>query len=125
MKAVSIIATLALVEYVWFSIQTGQARDRYGVKAPAVTGDPMFERYYRVQQNTLEQLVVFLPSLYLFGFYVSSTLAALLGVAFLGGRFLYARSYVADPETRGVGFGIGAVANVLLLLGSLLGALFT
>lgn len=124
MKGVSIVASLALAEYVWFSIQTGQARVRYGVKAPAVTGDPMFERYYRVQQNTLEQLIVFLPSLYLFAFYISSTLAWLLGLLFIGGRFLYARSYVADPETRGVGFGIGAVANVLLLLGGLLGALF-
>jgi len=124
MKAVSIVALLALIEYLWFGIQTGQARVRYGIKAPAVTGDPMFERYYRVQQNTLEQLVVFLPSLYLFSWYVNHTLAVLLGLVFVAGRLVYARSYVADPETRGVGFGIGAVANVLLLVGSLLGVLF-
>ena len=62
MAWVYIVAMLALVEYFFFSIKVGQARGKYGVKAPATTGNEMFERYNRVHQNTLEQLVMFFPS---------------------------------------------------------------
>lgn len=123
MKYVAVVAALALIEYVLISLQTGQARAKYNVKAPATTGDPMFERHYRVQHNTIEQLVVFFPSLFLFASYVSGNIAAVLGLVFIVGRFLYARGYVADPEKRGTGFIIGFSANVILLLGGLIGAL--
>ena len=124
MALVAIVAALALIEYVVFGLQVGQARGRYGVKVPATTGHELFERTYRVQQNTAEQLLVFLPSLYLFAAYVSAPLAALLGLVFVVGRALYARGYVADPEKRGTGFLIGFVATLLLLVGGLGGALF-
>ena len=117
-------AGLAIVEYIIITLSTGQARQRYGVKAPATTGDPVFERYYRVQQNTVEQLVIFFPALFLFSAYVGPRLAALLGLVFIVGRAVYARGYVADPERRGPGFIIGFSANVILVLGSLIGALF-
>jgi uncharacterized MAPEG superfamily protein len=123
MALVAIVAALALVEYVIFGLQVGQARGRYGVKAPATTGHELFDRTYRVQQNTGEQLLVFLPSLYLFAAYVSAPIGALLGLGFLVGRVLYARGYVADPEKRGPGFLIGFVATLVLLLGGLGGAL--
>lgn len=122
MALVAVVAALALIEYSVFALQVGQARQRYGVKAPATTGHDLFERYYRVQQNTLEQLVVFLPSLYLFAAFVSGWVAALLGVAFVVGRAIYARGYVADPEKRSAGFLIGFAASNVLLLGGLLGA---
>jgi glutathione S-transferase len=124
MELVAIVAALALIEYSVFGLQTGQARGRYGVKAPATTGNEIFERHYRVQQNTVEQLVVFLPSLYLFAAYVSAPVAAALGVVFIVGRALYARGYVAEPGRRSLGFGIGFAASNVLLLGGLLGALF-
>jgi glutathione S-transferase len=124
MELVAIVAALALIEYSVFGLQTGQARGRYGVKAPATSGHELFERHYRVQQNTVEQLVVFLPSLYLFAAYVSAPIAAGLGLVFVVGRALYARGYVADPEKRGVGFLTGLAASNVLLLGGLLGALF-
>jgi glutathione S-transferase len=123
MELVAIVAALALLEYAVFGLQVGQARARYGVKAPATAGHELFERHYRVQQNTTEQLLLFLPSLYLFAAYVSAPVAALLGLAFIVGRALYARGYVADPEKRGTGFLIGFVATVVLLLGGLGGAL--
>jgi uncharacterized membrane protein YecN with MAPEG domain len=122
MALVAIVAALALIEYSVFALQVGQARQRYGVKAPATTGHDLFERHYRVQQNTLEQLVVFLPSLYLFAAFVSGWVAALLGVAFVVGRAIYARGYLADPEKRSAGFLIGFAASNVLLLGGLLGA---
>lgn len=124
MHYVSFVAAVALLEYVLISLRTGQARQKYNVQAPATTGDPIFERHYRVQQNTLEQLIVFLPSLFLFANYVSAFWAAMLGWVFIAGRALYARGYLADPEKRGAGFITGFAASSLLLLGGLLGALF-
>lgn len=123
MHWIAIVTLVALVEYLWFSVLVGQARARYGVKAPATSGHEVFDRTFRVHQNTLEQLVVFLPSLWLFGSYVRPDVGALLGLAFVVGRVLYLRGYVAAPESRSLGFGIGLVANAILLLGGLVGAL--
>jgi uncharacterized membrane protein YecN with MAPEG domain len=122
MEIVAFVALLALAEYMFFSFQVGLARGKYEVEAPAVTGHPIFERKLRVQQNTLEQLIVFLPSLWFFGIYVSSTLAALLGIVFVVARFLYSTGYVADPAKRTVGFGMGFLAQVILLFGALIGS---
>ena len=122
MELVAIVAALALLEYAYFGAQVSRARGRYGVKAPATTGHELFDRHYRVQQNTAEQLVMFLPALYLFAVYVSAPIAALLGLGFVLGRALYGRGYVADPERRGPGFIVGFAASAVLLLGGLAGA---
>src|SRR5271155_4864250 len=90
MAYVDIVTALALLQFVIFGFKVGQARGRYGVKAPAVTGNETFERHFRVQQNTLEQLIVFLPGLYLFSHYYSPLFAAALGVIYLIGREIYA-----------------------------------
>ena len=123
MDAVAIVAALVLIEYmgiVWF---TGQARGRYGVAAPAITGHPVFERWFRVQGNTVEQLVIFFPGLWLFSRYVHAEAAAGLGLVFLVGRALFARGYVADPARRGPGFILSYIANAVLVLGGLIGAI--
>ena len=101
---VAIVAALVLIEYMVIVWLTGQARGRYGVAAPAITGHPIFERWARVQGNTVEQLVLFFPGLWLFSTYVTADVAAALGVVFLVGRALFARGYVADPAQRGPGF---------------------
>ena len=124
MRFVSIVALLALLEYLVIALQTGRARVTHNVQAPATTGHPMFERWYRVQHNTIEQLVMFLPALFLFANYASPRLAGWLGLTFIVGRIIYARSYLADPAARGPGFTIGFVAILVLLVGALLGALF-
>jgi uncharacterized MAPEG superfamily protein len=124
MTFVSIVAALALIEYMVIGILTGRARATYKIEAPATTGHPVFERWYRVQQNTVEQLVVFLPALFLFANYASARLAGWLGLAFIVGRIVYARSYLADPASRGPGFIIGYGATAILVLGALLGAVF-
>ena len=123
MPYLAIVTALVLIEYMLISIQVGRARAKYGIKAPATSGHPVFDRTFRVHQNTLEQLVVFIPSLWLFGTYVSAVWGALIGVVFIVGRALYFQGYVADPEKRGPGFGIGFLANIVLLLGGLIGAL--
>jgi glutathione S-transferase len=124
MTFVSIVALLVLIEYLTIAFMTGRAREAYDVEAPATTGHPMFERWYRVQQNTLEQLVVFLPALFLFAHFASERLAGWLGLVFIVGRFVYARSYLADPKTRSAGFIIGFAATAILVVGALLAAVF-
>jgi len=124
MRFVSIVAALALIEYLVILLMTGRARATHNVQAPATTGHPVFDRWYRVQQNTVEQLVVFLPALFLFANYVSPRWAGWIGLLFVIGRIVYARSYVADPGSRGTGFVIGFAANAVLVLGAFLGALF-
>jgi uncharacterized MAPEG superfamily protein len=123
MDLVAIVAGLALLELVWFGVQTGRARGRYKVEAPAVTGHPIFERHFRVQQNTIEQVVVFLPALFLFGQYVHAGAAAAIGLVWIAGRLVYERGYVADPAKRGLGFGISFLASAILVVGGLVGAL--
>jgi glutathione S-transferase len=122
MELVAIVAVLALLQYILFAMLVGQARGKFGVNGPAVTGHPVFERYFRVQMNTLELLIALLPGLWLFAHYVSPTWAALLGAVYLVGRFLYLRSYVADPTQRGPGFGLSFLPIVALLVGGLIGA---
>ena len=123
MEWVAIVAALALIEYMVIVWLTGQARGLYGVAAPAMTGHPVFERWARVQGNTVEQLVIFFPGLFLFSWYVSPHVAAGLGVLFLIGRALFARGYVADPAKRGPGFVTSLFANAVLVLGGLIGAI--
>ncbi len=122
MDSTAVVTALALIQYMVLSMRVGQARGQYGVEAPAITGHPVFERHFRVHQNTLEQLIVFVPALWLFAYYVSNRLAAVLGLVFIVGRQLYASGYVADPKQRSTGFGVSMVASALLLLGGLLGA---
>lgn len=123
MNLVAAVIGLALVEYFVFSLLVGRARSQYGVAAPAMTGHPIFERYMRVHQNTLEQLVVFVPAMLLFGTYVSSSFAALLGLVWIVGRVVYLRGYVADPAKRSTGFALTVLPQLILLVGGIVGAL--
>jgi len=122
MEVVAVVIVLALLEYVVFGMLVGRARGRYGVKAPAVTGHEIFERYFRVHQNTLELLVVFVPAIWLFGTYVSPTWAALLGLVFVVARVLYLQGYVRNPAKREVGFGLSVLPVMVLLVGALWGS---
>jgi glutathione S-transferase len=117
MDLVALVLALALLQYIVFAVLVGRARGTYGVKAPAVTGHEVFERYFRVQQNTLELLVIFVPAVWLFGQYVSTTWAAVLGAVYLLGRVLYLKSYVADPAKRGAGFGLSMLPIMAMVIG--------
>ena len=122
MEYVALVTGLVLLEYTAFALLTGSARGRLKIAAPATTGHPEFERYFRVQQNTTEQLITFLPALWIFARYLSAPIAAILGGVFLIGRLLYARGYWKDAEKRGPGFIVGELANVVLILGAVVGA---
>ncbi len=112
---------LALLVYVWNFVACGQARGKYGIEAPAVTGHPVFERQLRIQQNMVEQLIAFVPAIWIFGAYVSSFWAGVIGLVFVIGRVLYSLSYAADPKKRGPGFILGALSTLVLLVGGLIG----
>ena len=114
----ALVTCLAILTYFLFSFQVGKARETYGVKAPAVSGNPDFERIYRVQMNTLEWMPVFLPALWLFAIYVSDAIAAALGVVWIIGRILYMIGYAKAANKRGPGFGIQALAAFALWLGA-------
>jgi glutathione S-transferase len=116
---VALITVLSLMVYLWQGQRVGAARGRLGVEAPAVTGNPEFERIYRVQANTLEGLIVYLPSLWLFAIYTGGDwIAAALGVIWIVGRVLYTTSYSKEAASRSMGFGIQILATLVLLLGS-------
>jgi uncharacterized membrane protein YecN with MAPEG domain len=122
MAFVQLVLALALLEFVLFGYAVGRARVRYHVPAPAVSGNPVFERYFRVQMNTLEQLVVFGPALFMFAYLVNAYVAALLGALFIVGRALYFYGYVQDARKRHVGFVLSAIPNLILLVGAICGA---
>jgi glutathione S-transferase len=122
MPYVHIVTALALLQFVWFGMKVSQARERYGVKAPAIAGNDVFERHFRVQQNTLELVVILVPGLYLFSNYFNPLLAAALGVIYLIGREVYARGYVKDPAKRSAGFGLSALPTLILIFGGVIGA---
>jgi glutathione S-transferase len=122
MAYVDIVTALALLQFMAFGFRVGGARTKFGVKAPAVAGNEIFERHFRVQQNTLEQLVAFIPGIYLFSHYFNPLWGTALGVIYLIGRQMYAASYVKDPAKRGPGFGMTFLPIVVLIAGGLIGA---
>jgi uncharacterized MAPEG superfamily protein len=125
MAYVDIVTALALLQFIVLGFKVGKARGRYGIKAPAITGNEIFERHFRVQQNTLEQLIVFLPGLYLFSHYFSPRVAASLGLVYLVGREIYAVTYVKDPAKRSLGYALTFLPTVILTIGGLFGALYS
>ena len=125
MEALAIVTALSLSQVVYFAYQVGGARQKHGVTAPAVAGHDEFERHNRVHQNTLEQLIVFLPSLWMFGYFIDPYWAAGIGLIFVLSRLMYRRAYIKDPQSRSGAFGIGFLTMVILLVGSVVGAVMS
>lgn len=101
---VTLLTVLLLFGTLW---AVSHARGKYGVKAPATSGDPAFERAYRVQMNTLENTVMFLPTLWLAANYGFSGWAGVAGLIWLVGRVWYALAYLKAANSRGPGFMVG------------------
>ena len=115
---VTLLTVLLMFGTTW---AVGRARTRYGIKAPAISGDPAFDRAYRVQMNTLEQTVMFLPLLWLAANYGFTGWAGIAGLVWLVGRIWYAVAYLNDPAKRGPGFGLGVLAQLALLIMAIVG----
>jgi len=119
----ALVTVLALLVYAWNFMNAGQARGKHKITAPATTGHPEFERKLRVQQNMIEQLIVFLPALWIFCLTIQPLVGAALGLIFVFGRILYSVAYATDPAKRSLGFGLGALPTVILLVGALVGVI--
>ena len=121
MELVYATILLALLEYIVMAGLVGRARAKYGIRAPATTGHPDFERANRVHINTLENLIIFIPAVWVFASYVSVRWAAGLGALFVVGRALYAVGYLRAAEKRSAGAGITGIVNIVLVVGGLIG----
>jgi glutathione S-transferase len=115
----ALITLLAVLTFFWTALRVGMARGKYEVKAPATTGNDVFDRYFRVQMNTMEGLIQFLPSLWIFSLFGNEKIGAALGLIWIVGRILYALAYVKDPATRGRGFMIAGLSMLALQIGGL------
>jgi uncharacterized membrane protein YecN with MAPEG domain len=118
-----LVTILALTLYAATGANVGRLRGRHKIEAPSVAGPPEFERAFRIQQNTLEQLALFLPALWLFVLFVSPFWGGVVGLVWVAGRVIYAISYQRNPAARGPGFAIAAISSMVLLLGALAGAI--
>jgi len=123
MKYAALIILIALAQYLFFTGLVGLKRGKHGVKAPQTSGHDVWERMFRVQQNTMEQLVIFIPSMIAFSMYASARWVLLPGVLFILGRQLYYYQYVKDPNSRTPGMALTLLSNAVLLFGALIGLL--
>ena len=123
MEATVIVTFLALAQYVLFGVQVGSMRAKHEIKAPATAGHPEFERMNRVHLNTMEQLVVFLPALWIHAYYAKPLIGAGIGLIFIIGRFMYRAEYLKDPSSRGTGFTLSFIPSAVLLVWALVAAI--
>lgn len=123
MNLVNLVIALALLQFFFFCMAVGKARATYKIDAPATTGNEVFERYFRVQMNTLELLVIFIPSILMFARYLNAYWAAGLGAVYLIGRTLYFRGYVQAPAKRSIGYLLSGLPTMILLGGAIVGVL--
>ena len=123
---VGLVTLLAVFFYFYTGIAVAQARGKSGIKAPAMSGDPVFERTVRVQANTLEWLPIFLVSLWMFPTtWLGAWLPAVIGIVWIIGRFMYMQGYIADAEKRSMGFLVQGIAVAVLFVGSLVGVIMS
>ena len=118
--ALEIVTLLALLEYSILGVMVGRARQTYGIVAPATTGNPDFERIFRVHVNTLEALIVFLPAVWIFSLSVHYHIGVLLGLLFVIARIVYARGYMSAASKRSTGAMATGIINVILVVGALI-----
>lgn len=122
MEALAIVTALALLQTTYFAFMVGKARQRHQVSAPTISGPDAFEREFRVHQNTMEQLVVFVPALWMFGYFVNPLVGAGIGLLYVVSRHMYRSAYLNEPKARSTPFMIGLLSFAVLTLGSMIGA---
>ena len=115
----ALVTCLAILFYFFTTIQVSKARVAFDIKAPTISGNPDFERVFRVQMNTLEWMPIFLPSMWLFAIYVSDGFAGALGAVWIIGRVMYWSGYKQAANKRSMGFAVQSSAAFVLWLGAL------
>jgi glutathione S-transferase len=117
----TLVIVLAVVEVMVLGVMVGRGREKYGVPAPATTGHPTWERLNRAHQNSLEQLVLFIPLLFAYTLNAGLQTGIALGVVYLIARILYAVGYVRDPARRRVGAFLTFGVLTWLAIGAIVG----
>ena len=115
------LANLALLQFVAF--QCGTMRGKHQVPPGTTVGPEEFNRHYRAQANLMENLLVFLPSVWLLGYYGDARLAGVVGTVFLLARVAYHRAYISEPTTRLKAFLVGIACSAVALLGAVVSIL--
>lgn len=110
------VTLLTVILLIGTAMFVGYARGKYGIKAPATSGHPDFDRAFRVQMNTVENAVVFLPALWVAAHYGSALIAGLIGLAWVAARAWYAIAYARDAARRGPAFGTAVIAVAVLIV---------
>ncbi len=123
MAWVEMVTLLALIQLLVFGVLVGRARVRYGIKAPAMVGHEVFERYARIQTNTIETLMLLLPALWISAMYWSPRWVASVAAVYLVGRLLYWRAYARDPKQRSLGYLFSALPTLILIVAALFGVI--
>jgi len=123
MEYTTIIVMLALLQYMYFTVKVGAARGKYDIKAPACTGNDTFERIFRIHQNTCEQIIIFIPAIYGFSYYINPVAGSCIGIFYIIGRFAYYNAYLEDPARRGPGMLMTFITNGVLVLGTTIGVI--
>lgn len=114
---------LALIVYFALSVNVGRARATWNVPAPQASGHPEFDKRYRVQMNTLEQLALLVPGVIVGAPVLGDAAAGGLAIVWSLGRIIFARAYYGDPAKRGPGFGLTLLPSLILLLAGAWGAI--
>ncbi|MGE0665140.1 MAG: MAPEG family protein [Sphingomonadales bacterium] len=120
-KLTALVTVAAILYTFMLGARVGALRGKTGVTAPATTGDPLFERAFRIHMNTTEQLVVFLPVLWLSVQVIGDAWSGLIGVLWLAGRIIYATTYMKNPATRAPGMMITLSATMILVVATVVG----
>ncbi|MBA4209852.1 MAG: MAPEG domain-containing protein [Parvibaculum sp.] len=115
-----LVTIITLIVYFWMAFKVGKARGTFNIPAPRMDGPDDFLRVLRVQGNTAENLLIFLPALWLFALTIGDLWAAAIGIFYPVGRVLYARGYYAAALKRSTGFTVGLASSTILLLGALI-----
>ena len=123
MEATVIVTFLALAQYALFGIQVGVLRGKLNVPAPQETGPEQFERMNRVHLNTAEQLIIFIPALWMHAYFANPLYGAVIGLFYIVGRFIYRSAYLRDPKTRDIGFAMTFIPSVILAVWALVAAI--
>ena len=102
--------------------RVGYMRGRHKIEAPATVGHPQFERAFRTHVNTVENLILFLPLLWIASIFYAGTLPFWFGIAWVVSRLIYAWGYAQEnTQLRGPGMGIGFLSLFGLLVLSAIG----
>ena len=121
MKLTAWVTIAAVLMYVWVFANVGKARSMHKVAPPATDGPVEFLVALRVQANTVEQMIIFVPLLWLSAMYSGDMISAGFGAVWVIGRVVYALGYYQEPKKRSTGFMISSFGSVSLLISAMVG----